>query len=352
MTVTVDVTDAGPIDPATDARRPDVYFTSGYGEAVAADGSGSWRLAHHDDDLVLLPYLLRPVADDAADAVSPYGYCGIHVAPECPASELVAFWSALGDRWRAEGVVSLFLRFSPLDPASVDAVRDLDGMSLTRRADTVTVPVRTASADIWDGMEGRSRTAIRKARRGGMHGTVRPAGAEDVDAGSPFRRLYESTMTRVGSTAGYFFPEVYYQRLLTGLGPSLSLAEVRDGSSAVVAAALVLRHGGRVHYHLAGSRPEAAREGANNMLVWTILEWAAETGADVVHLGGGLQADDNLFRFKRAFGGLRTPFWTGAVVLDPERYERLTEERAARVGLPAAHLRQSGYFPAYRFGGA
>ncbi|MET8279602.1 GNAT family N-acetyltransferase [Micromonospora sp. NPDC005174] len=341
----------GPGAPAAvlDASCPDVYFTAGYGRAAAGTESGSWQMIHEHDRL-MLPHVLRPVSDTDADAASPYGYSGLHVDAGCTTADLVSFWSRAVAHWRDSAVVALFLRFSPLDPASVEAVRGLGSVELTRRADTVTVDVSQGPDEVWSGMEGRSRTAIRKARRSGLTGTVRPARQEDLLPGTPFRRLYESTMVRLGSQPWYLFPDRYYRQLAAGLDKALSIAEIRDADGAVVAAALVLRHRDRAHYHLAGSDPLAARAGANNLLVWSILEWATEHGCRLVHLGGGVRADDGLFQFKRSFGGVRTPFWTGSAVIAPGRYRELVAARARRLDRTAEDLESSGYFPAYRAG--
>ncbi|MCW3839612.1 GNAT family N-acetyltransferase [Micromonospora yasonensis] len=327
---------------------PDVYFTPGYGRAAASTESADWRLAYAPGRM-LVPYLVRPVTPEHDDALSPYGYSGVHLFPGCRPAELARSWSALLDRWREQGLVSIFLRFSPLDPDSVAAVRAAGLVDMTRRADTVTVPVDRSREEIWDGMAGRSRTAVRKARRVGLEAAIRPAGTEDLAAGSPFRRLYELTMRRVGSSPGYLFPDRYYRQLLGGLGKSLLITEVRDPGGSVVAAALVLRHADRVHYHLAGSEPAGARDGANNLLLWTVLSWAADAGHRHVHLGGGVRPDDGLFQFKCAFGGRRTEFWTGALVLDAARYDALVARRAAALHRPVAELLTSGFFPAYRY---
>ncbi|MFK3980862.1 GNAT family N-acetyltransferase [Micromonospora sp. NPDC050397] len=337
--------------PLVDPYCPDVYHTSGYGTAAASTEPGTWQLAYVADR-ILLPYVVRRLDDGtgAADAVSPYGYSGIHVDPATAPGELARFWDRAVAHWRDQGLVTLFLRFSPLDPASVAAVRQLGTVELTRRADTITVPVNQGGTAIWAGMEGRSRTAVRKARNAGLEGGIRAADLDDLVAGSPFRELYEQTMNRVGSAPGYHFPDGYYRRLRDGLGKALLIAEVRDPAGTVVASSLVLHHRDRVHYHLAGSDQRAVRDGANNLLLWTILDWAARSGASVVHLGGGVRADDGLFQFKRSFGGIRTPFWTGAVVLDDARYASLLAAHARTLGRTVDELRDSGYFPGYRLG--
>jgi lipid II:glycine glycyltransferase (peptidoglycan interpeptide bridge formation enzyme) len=212
----------------------------------------------------------------------------------------------------------------------------------------VLVPVDQGPDAAWKAMEGRSRTAIRKAERSGFDSRLRPVRPDDTEPGSTFRRLYETTMARVGSSPRYLFTDEYYQQLLHGLGPALLMAEVYDPDGVIVAASLVMRHRGRAHYHLAGSDPGAARLGANNLLVWAIIGWAAAEGLDLVHLGGGLTADDNLFRFKRSFGGRAAEFWTGTAVLDESQYRILAEERSSRLGIPLDRMRTSSFFPLYR----
>ncbi|MEV4813667.1 lipid II:glycine glycyltransferase FemX [Micromonospora avicenniae] len=339
---------SGPDDSGLlDADCPDVYFTSAYGTATASLDSGAWQVAHESDRL-MVPYVLRHVNGTELDAFTPYGYAGIHVDPGCSEADLAGFWRRTIDHWRQTRTVAVFLRFSPLDTTSVQAVRALDQLELTQRQDTITVTVSQGPEGVWDAMEGRSRTAIRKASGAGLSAGVRSTEPSDLMAGSPFRRLYESTMVRLGSQPWYLFPDHYYEQLASGLDKALSIAEVRDADGVVVASALVLRHRDRAHYHLAGSDPAAGRLGANNLLVWTILSWAAEHGCRLVHLGGGVRPDDGLFRFKRSFGGSRTPFWTGAVVADPDRYAALVTARARQLGRSVDELVSTGFFPAYR----
>ncbi|MEO3744531.1 GNAT family N-acetyltransferase [Plantactinospora sp. B5E13] len=350
MTVGLAVRDGGPETTALDLPYPDVYFTPGYGAAAAVPERGEWRLAHRDGD-ILVPYVVRRLDDGTSDAVSPYGYSGLHVRAGRHGTDLARFWADAVDAWRDQGLVTLFLRFSPLDLTSVQRTHELPGVRLTRLADTITVPVDRGPAAVWAAMEGRSRTAVRKARNTGQTVTLRPATAADVAPGSPFRQRYAETMARVGGAPGYLFPDEYYRRLVDGVGPDLHLVQVNDAAGTVVASALLFRHRQRVHYHLAGSDPRGARDGANNLLLWTVLEWAAETGCLLVHLGGGVRPDDNLFQFKRSFGGTRTPFWVGAVVVDPDRYAALTAERARELHRAVEDLESSGFFPAYRIGG-
>jgi hypothetical protein len=345
MKVTVASSDA-PSD-VTDKQCPDIYFTSGYGTASALTRSGHWRSIDWEDQ-ILLPYIKVGVGA-ACDVSSPYGYSGIYVAAGCTTKDVQEFWHSARAVWRDEGVVSAFLRFSPLDNVSREAVTALDGLRLTRRGDTVVVSVNGGEGAVWASMEGRSRTAVRKASNAGLIADIEVATREDVIQGSPFRRLYEATMRRVGSDSAYLFDDSYYVTLLRRLGDAVMLATVRNPQNEVVSAALVLTHREKVHYHLSGSTVEGGRIGANNLLLWTVLQWSARSRRSIVHLGGGVTPDDGLFRFKRSFGGVREQFWTGSVILDEVQYESLLRRRAAELSISAEQLSKNAYFPAYRF---
>lgn len=326
---------------------PDIYFTPGYGAAAASTEGGTWRCADWTGRATV-PYVLRPLSSGEYDVVSPYGYSGMYVAADCTQDELSEFWSALRQAWLEEGVVTAFLRFSPLDPRSLAAARDLRGMELVRRGDTVVVHVDRETDALWNDLAPSVRGKVRKARRAGLTTEIRPAKLTDLLHGSDFRILYEETMARVGSSSWYVFPDDYYLKLHGGSGEDLQLATARDAEGKVVAAYLVLTHGDRAHYHLGASTRGGASSGVNNLLLWALLQWARESNLQLVHLGGGLAPDDTLFQFKKSFGGERAEFWTGAVVVDQHRYESLLATHAAAEGIPLDELRASKFFPQYR----
>lgn len=332
-----------------EADCPDTYFTAGYGRASALARGGDWHCVRWDD-AILLPYVTNSVEGGLRDAASPYGYSGIHVAPAARPGELAEFWKQVKEEWRERRIVAMFFRFSPFDLDSLHAVASLDDIVLTRRGDTIAVPVDRGQEAMWGNLKSSCARQIRKARRAGLTAQARPALPADVMPGAPFRTLYEQTMRRVGSADGYLFADDYYLALVHGLGQGLMMVEVKDPGERVVAACLVLVHRDRVHYHLAGSDGVSSALGSNNLLLWTILGWAADNGHRWVHFGGGLREGDSLFRFKETFGGCRKQFWTGAAVLDAAAYEHLVREHAARTGTTVTHLHESGYFPAYRLG--
>jgi hypothetical protein len=325
---------------------PDVYFTRAYGRVDALDRGGDWATIATPSGSWQMPIVLTELDDGLREATSPYGYCGIHAAEGLTTAEAADAWTSAAAILQDLGVVSLFLRFHPADPGSVTQATGLDGLDIMRSGTTYLVRTDDTS-DMWDRMEGRSRTAIRKARRHGLTGQVRSVAPEDVGPYSDFRRLYEATMQRVGASARYVFDDAYYLELANALGAGLQLAEVRH-DTAVVASALVMRHGDRAHYHLSGSDLAASRNGANAMLIWSMLEWCAGSGVTTCHLGGGVTEGDGLAGFKRAFGGQDAAFFIGRAVINPDAYAQLTRARALQLATTVDALQHADYFPAFR----
>jgi lipid II:glycine glycyltransferase (peptidoglycan interpeptide bridge formation enzyme) len=201
---------------------------------------------------------------------------------------------------------------------------------------------------MWQGMKGRSRTAVRKAEKSGLRACIRPVKGADVNDGSPFRALYGSTMMRLGAGRSYLFTDAYYAHLVAGLGDDLLLAEVRDPSHEVVAASLLMRHAPYLHYHLSASTPDAARLGANNLMIWNSMSFGSEAGLKLFHIGGGRRGQDDLFKFKQSFGGLERHFTASGVVVDEERYAELNRRRARAAGIDISEFESANFFPLYR----
>jgi lipid II:glycine glycyltransferase (peptidoglycan interpeptide bridge formation enzyme) len=199
-------------------------------------------------------------------------------------------------------------------------------------------------------MSGRARTAVRKAFKAGMTAEVSHASQANLGSDSAFRSLYESTMSRVGASSHHVYGDSYYSTLLSRLSDRVFVVNVATYEGKPAASAMILLDGAVVHYHLSGSDPQAAKSGANNLLLWTILEWSALQSFGSVHLGGGLSADDSLFRFKESFGGASRDFWVGRAVIDQDRYVELASMRAESLGVTVTQLKSGGFFPTFRAG--
>lgn len=293
---------------------------------------------------VLLPLLLRPLAaepwakgDERWDAVSPYGYGGPFA---WGSRDDAAFWSAY-EGWCREGrVVSTFLRLSlfpgqrPALPAPAEP-----------RLSNIVVPLEGGEDALWKGYEGKVRKWVRTAQEAGLSVEADAAGARLDD----FVSVYTHTMTRRDASSFYFFPKEFFAGIVAKLpGSFMFFHALKEGRC--VSSDLVLLSRRYAYYFLGGTREEAFDDGPNYLLKHRIACWASAQGKSGYVLGGGYEAGDGLFRYKRAYAR------RGEV---PFAVCRLTHDAAAFAELEAARARAERaegrswtpkplYFPAYR----
>ncbi|MGN6379443.1 MAG: hypothetical protein ACTHNU_10870 [Gaiellales bacterium] len=138
----------------------DPFFRPEYLRAAAIIGHG--EPAAYRGDGVLYPFLVRPVNGGGCDLTTPYVMGG----PLGSGDWRPGFRAACRER----GVVSEFIRFHPL-------LRNADGLADVRRwklQDAVTVDVQGDDDALFGQMQGRGRTAVRKAQRSGVEGRAHP----------------------------------------------------------------------------------------------------------------------------------------------------------------------------------
>lgn len=321
----------------------DIYFSSGYGRANLAPEE-RWCILFQEELDWQMPLVLRPLATGGYDALSPYGYSGVGATLTADPKRILSAWEETIHLLKEMSVVSLFLRRSPLVN---QAPRHPSEAPVGQSHKTIALDLKQGRDSLWSSFQGRVRTAVRKAERTGLTFDIAPVSREDLAQDSDFRRLYESTMDRNQAAAGYYFDDHYYTTLADTMRDNLMLSRVLDAAGTTVAASLMMRHDKLLHYHLAGSDPAAARCGANNLLLWETAAWGSSCGLSTFHLGGGVSADDALWRFKAAFRGRELDFQPSGIVIDQDRSDALTRQRAEVLGVPVDQLDQS-FFPLYR----
>lgn len=310
----------------------DVYYSPEYGRSAELIDGGTWECAISRRGLIF-PYIRREIeAGGGYDIISPYGYGGVQAtSPE----ELSGFRAEFLEESRDRGLVAEFLRAHPLDmDETMVRAWSVDSFRCHK---TVGVSVGDNPETYFSEAAGRHRTAVRKAEKSGVHvREVDPASI--ISDSAPFRRLYDATMERVGASERLLLNDDYFVRLNELGADKLLVLEAYTEEVGVVAAAMFMRNGSRVHYHLSGSGAWGQKYGATNMLIdYAIRQLVPANGW--LHLGGGLSEDDGLFRFKRSIGNRTYSTAMCRTVVNHARYAEL-------VG--ASGVGTTDYFPAYR----
>ncbi len=336
------------------ASRKDVFYRHAYAELCHCMGDGDPFLFVYEDGggnrvcyaFVRRPLRVLPFAKDSGlegdwyDIVSPtYGFGG----PLCAQPDeqvLQAFRTEFEEYCHGANIVSEFVRFHPL----LRNDRFLGGrMDIVFDRESVFIDLTRTEEELLAHSHPNHQRNIRKALKNGLELRVL-AGAEACQQLEVFYRLYRETMDKVGAYPYYYFSTEYLERLFSRFGPNALLGAVfLEGR--MVSAALCLREGDTLVYHLGASEKASLHLGINIFQFHQIALWARSQGLRAFYLGAGHRGRDSLFQFKHRFnleGVLE--IHNGKKVHHPEVYARLAEswKRYHAQDFPES------YFPAYR----
>lgn len=341
----------GPEDPRwkgfLEGVRHDVYHRPEYVRMDAAPSGGKAVafLGEVDGARCLIPLIESPVPsglgapEGATDLASPYGYG--HPLVDGDAGKLGACLRAFADACRERGAVGAFLRSNPLlsPPAGADLEWDAPASAarIVTRGETLVVQLGRPLEEVRGELRSEYKRRLNRLTRMGFDAVI-----DEWSHFDRFVEVYRLTMERLEAKSSYFFDRAYFDATREDLRGNTHLVAVMSSHGArVVAAGLFFREADRVQYHLAGWDPAYAEYSPSKLVLWSAIEWANETGASCLHLGGGLGArEDELFRFKRGFTDRRLPFYTMGVIADRAAYDKLVRASGAAP--------DESYFPAYR----
>jgi hypothetical protein len=340
------------------AAVPDVYYRPGYVRAYQAIGHGTAVAVLIETRTVraLFPLLLRPLNnlsftpdEPGFDAATPYGYGGLLLLDDVTAvtaDQGLELLRALRDWCCDAQVISAHVRLHPLLKQE-DWFEGALGQDFHLHR---TGPTTALDVDRWQA-ETASLATLNKGRRSDLNFARRQLRltwtsdgrlpSEDLQI---FRGLYELRMNELGAGDYYHFPPEYYESLARGLGLRLDVALAWLGD-APVGAALFMVDRAMAHYHLSATNDLGRTNKATTLIINAAAGRARSQGCDRLHLGGGAHGEDNLFAFKRSFGGSTYRYSYLSLICDPRRYHKLAQRRVAAPNLPAP---RTNYFPGYR----
>lgn len=318
-----------------------------YVELFEGDGARAHcAVIRSGDGRALVPFLLRPIRHGGwapsggyLDAISPYGYGGPYATPGFDYRDV---WFGLKARLSELGVVSFFGRL-----ALGQVPREVpEGTEIVTDADNVVVNLSRTAAEQWVVYEHKVRKNVNRALRSGLTSEVRESFADIAE----FTNLYLSTMDRRNAAARYYFDEGFFKRISSELPRNRLVAEVRDSCGALVSGELVLTSDKYLYSFLGGTAEDAFALRPNDLLKHAVIDYGRTNGFEGYVLGGGLERDDGIYRYKRSFepsGSM--PFMKLEMVCNARVYRELVaSRRKADPVMEGAGGLPPTFFPAYR----
>lgn len=253
------------------------------------------------------------------DLESPYGYGG--PLSDCPLPDVSQnrFLEEMKSYASSQGIVAQFVRFHPLLMNHKIAPSVFETRYLH---DTIFIDTDSPEV-IMENMDSKNRNMVRKAVRNGVTIERRSIGQYQ-----DFLPIYYETMQKDKADDYYYFEEEYFKAQLELKDNACIFYALLEGEP--IAASIMLYNDNFIHYHLAGTVTEYRKYAPSNLLLYESACWASKRGIKKFHIGGGMEQDDSLFRFKKQFNkNGRLPFLIGRTVFDHERYQELLSIRKA-----------------------
>jgi FemAB-related protein (PEP-CTERM system-associated) len=165
-------------------------------------------------------------------------------------------------------------------------------LPVTRGYLNIRLPLEADPDRVWRRVESRVRTKVRAARSRGL--TAHWHGEEALD---DFFAAYADTMHRLGSPP---HSKRLFSRLFAIYPDAARVLAIRDGAL-VVAAAIVIQDGRWIGFPWAASLSKAISKHPNNLLYWTLIEYACTAGYANLDLGRSPR-DSGTAHFKLQWG--------------------------------------------------
>ncbi len=236
-------------------------------------------------------------------------YLGPLVRADVPCGDL---WSTLLAHARSGGMdfLRMFTRVGVPLP-------DIEpGVASVQRKTTHVLDLALGEDAIWEGMEGRCRTAVRKALKDGV--TVGEA------VGDGFIDRYVDMLEGVYARQGLASPNArpFYREMwsLFGGREIIGLMAVHEGRD--IAGALFVMDPHDAYYISGASVADAGRVSPNNILQWEAIRLAMARGVDRYDFVGS--DIPRIAKFKQSFGGMLHEYW--CIEAAPSRLARLMRE--------------------------
>ena len=241
-------------------------------------------------------------------------------------------------------IATQFVAFHPL-LENHKGLQETGLVEVKPRKPVVWIDLTADVADLFRDLPRNHRWSIAKARRLGVRTRVEPC---DPPAPDIFRQLYRAKMEALAADERWLLPHSYCEDFSQCLGPQrISLFNAtQDGE--ILASAMTLRSDEIAYYHLVGARGDARRFCADHLLLHDLALWAKAQGCKQLLLGGGVEPDDGVFRFKARFSSRRSWFFTANIIYDERLYRRLCDARDSWDPPDAGARRSHEFFPAYR----
>lgn len=301
----------------------DFYHTFDYHELSKKDLEKPILVLYQEGlKIIAIPFLLRKIFDtEYFDLTSVYGYAGPLIKNIDTNFNNTKFIQGLKSFFVENKIVSVFSRLHPF-MANQNLV--LNGLgNIFSIGKVVNIDIKKGVAE--------QRTLFSKTTKRYLNKTAKVCSVklsrnkEDLKL---FKELYYENMNRVNAHKSYYFSDEYFLKFIECKDFETDvLLAVLNETEEVISAAMIVKTGNFVQYHISGTKDKYLDLTPIRLLIDYARVSATEQGYEFFNLGGGLGGqEDSLFYFKSSFSKDFKDFEVWKCITDSIAYDNLSAQ--------------------------
>ncbi|RSK53485.1 GNAT family N-acetyltransferase [Bacillus canaveralius] len=317
----------------------DCYYSYEYGKLFANKENGELFAAYFEDNTtkIFYPFIKRKVAyeEETYDIVTPYGYGGPLV--EGSDISILEFYQLFSEYCSLNNIIAETIRFHPLykNNKIFEKVMDIEYIR-----QTTSVDLTVSLEEIRQNYSSMNKRNIKKAKMNNVSCFI---GENNLDNIHKFIQMYKETMDRNKAASYYYFDENYFIEQVKDTSISKTYLLFAQFNHEIIAGIMVIVGKEYSHYHLGASKTNHLELKPNNLLFDFMIEFCISKGSKDLHLGGGYQENDGLFKFKTSFTNNNNhDYYIGKKIHNLNQYNDIIDN------LKKLYEINENYFPAYR----
>ena len=324
-------------------EQKDVYNEYNYYKLYSDNFNINFEAIFWEDENLQLfwPHLIRDIKrvvflnEDYYDLTSPYGYCGPHlnVLNARTGESLKKFSEIYRNYILNKKYLCEFIRFNPL-LNNWEHLTDL--MDLKYLNDIVVVDLTNSLYNIEKNINKGHRYNIKKTLRSNCNIEIfeKPC-KEEIEE---FITLYYATMKRNKAAPKYYFTNKFIKDHFNLLNTVLIRAKKNEET---ISSSIFLLGNKFLHYHLSGRTDNNKGLFPTDLIIWEAIKWGKNKNLQHLNLGGGINQNDTLFKYKKGFSNTVKKNYIGSKIFNLEKYNEISI-------MKKCESNKNTFFPAYR----
>ncbi|NNC50485.1 MAG: GNAT family N-acetyltransferase [Flaviramulus sp.] len=284
-----------------------------------------------------------PTIDDKAlfDASSPYGYSG-PLFNNATETDIRTFWSEVDKWYEKNNVITEFVRFNLEDNNQYYSGKLVPSLSNV-------VGNLTNFDTIWGNFKQKVRNNYRNAEKNQLTFEIY-SGIISTQIIDSFYNIYIETMKRKTAAKNFFYPKVYFEKLISFNPNQIAIAVVYNKNTPISTEFIIINNNS-LYSFLGGTSSDFFDLRSNEFLKINVMKWGIENNKKYYVLGGGRKNFDSLYQYKKAFfpKDKDKVFYTGRKIINEKIYYEILKNIEVKHSDAIKLLDNStNFFPKYK----